>query len=121
MKRDKIKNWLVMALVVLSGVLATACATYYKVTDPQSGRTYFTQEVNRERGGAATFTDAGSGSQVTIQNSEVKEITKDEYNVGRFGGSKKPEQAPAAAPAPTPAPAAPAPAPAPAPSGSSSP
>jgi hypothetical protein len=118
MKRFKIKNWFVTALVVLSGVLATACATYYKVTDPQSGRVYFTQDVDRERGGAATFTDSASDSKVTIQNSEVKEITKDEYNVGRFGGGTKPAAtAPSpAASAPAPAPAAPAPAaPAPAP------
>jgi len=112
MKRFKINNWFVTALVVLSGVLATACATYFKVTDPQSGRVYFTQDVSRERGGAATFTDAASNSKVTIQNSEVKEITKDEYNVGRFGGSTKPAPAPAPAAAPAPAPAAPAPAPA---------
>jgi hypothetical protein len=110
MKRSKIKNLFVTALVVLSGALASACATYYKVTDPQSGRVYYTESVDRERGGAASFTDAASGSKVTIQNSEVKEVTKDEYNVGRFGGGTKPATA---APAPAPAPAAPESAPAP--------
>ncbi|HTP40802.1 MAG TPA: hypothetical protein VML36_00085 [Nitrospiria bacterium] len=112
----KSRQWLVVAVVMMSGLVATACATYYRVTDPQSGRVYYTEKVDRERGGAASFTDAGSGSTITIQNSEVKEITKDEYNVGRFGGGTKP--APAAAPAPAPAapaPAAPAPAPTPTP------
>jgi hypothetical protein len=113
MNRYKTVNRLVIASVMLSGVLATACATYYKVTEPQSGRVYYTQEVNHERGGGASFTDAGSGAQVTIQNSEVKEISKDEFDAGRF--AVKPP--PAAAPAPAPA----APAPAPAPGGGSSP
>jgi len=112
MKRDKIKNWLVMALVVLSGVLATACGAYYKVTDPVTGSIYYTEEVKHTAGGAAQFKDERSGAQVTIQNSEVREITSKEFETGL-----KSTPTPKAAPAP----AAPAPAPAPAPSGSSSP
>jgi hypothetical protein len=100
-------------LAVCVGLLVTGCATYYKVTDPQSGRNYYTQEVNRERGGAASFTDAGSGSTVTIQNSEVKEISGDEFDAGVAAAKTKPAPAapaPVAPPAPAPSSSAPAPA-----------
>jgi len=116
MKRFKIKNWFVTALVVLSGVLATACASYYKVMDPTSGTVYYTEKVDRGSGGAVTFTDAKSGADVTIQNSEVKEISEKEFEVGRYSAptSKPAPVAPApAAPTPAPAPAAPESAPAP--------
>lgn len=103
MKLLKEMGWGVMALFV--GSLVTACASYYKVTDPVSGRTYYTQDVEHERGGAATFTDAGSSAKITIQNSEVKEITKDEFNVGRLAKETKPAPAAPAAPAPSAAPA----------------
>jgi len=116
MKRFKIKNWFVTALVVLSGVLATACASYYKVMDPTSGTVYYTEKVDRGSGGAVTFTDSKSGADVTIQNSEVKEISEKEFEVGRYSAptSKPAPVAPApAAPTPAPAPAAPESAPAP--------
>jgi len=110
--------------VLLSmGLLMTACATYYKVTDPSSGSTYYTEEVKKERGGASTFKDARSGSEVTIQNSEVLEISEKDFDTGRTTQVVKPAPTPAAAPVPAPAPTpaplvapAPAPAPTPAPS-----
>jgi hypothetical protein len=54
------------------------CTTYYRVTDPSSGRMYYTTEITR-RGSAVEFTDAKSGSNVTLQNSEVKEISSEDY------------------------------------------
>jgi len=102
-------GWLVVSLCV--GLLVVGCASYYKVTDPQTSKEYYTQELDNVRGGAVKLKDARSGSTVTIQNSEVKEISKDEYKAGLAAPVSKP--APAAAPATTPA-AAPAPAPAPA-------
>ncbi len=63
-----------LALAVLSG-----CASYYRVLEPQSGRTYYTREIDRNRGGSIQFEDANSGSEVTLQSSEILEIEKDEY------------------------------------------
>jgi len=97
MKRYMTAHRLVMALVVLSGALTTACASYYKVTDPISGNIYYTQRVERAVGGAAQFKDARSGSQVTIQNSEVKEIDSKEYETG-VKSAPTPKAAPATAP-----------------------
>ena len=80
-------------------LVVTGCASYYRVTDPQSGSVYYTEKVNTEKGGAVKLQDARSGSMVTLQNSEVKEISKKEYKAGLA--------APASKEAPAPKPAAP--------------
>jgi uncharacterized protein YceK len=41
MKRYMRYGWLVVGLCV--GLLVIGCASYYKVTDPQSGKEYYTQ------------------------------------------------------------------------------
>ena len=64
---------------LLAIVLATAgCTTYYRVTDPSSGKMFYTDDVKRS-GSAVMFKDAKSGSEVTLQASEVKEISQDEF------------------------------------------
>jgi hypothetical protein len=52
---------------------------YWMVTDPTTKKVYYTEEVKTTQGGAAKFKDAKTGSEVTLQNSEVKEISKDEF------------------------------------------
>jgi len=65
---------------LLALVLATAgCTTYYRVTDPASGRTYYTDDVKRNAQGTVQFTDAKSGADVTLPTSEVLEISSDDY------------------------------------------
>ncbi len=113
MKRFIAKSWFAVVLGVV--LLVTGCASYYKVTDPQSGKVYYTEDIDNVRGGAVKLKDARTGSMVTIQNSEVKEISSDEYKAGLAAPVTPP--APAAAPAaPAAEPAAAAPAPAEAPS-----
>ena len=81
-----------MALLML---LAGCFGSYYVVRDPASGTQYYTTDVGKAgMSGAIKFKDAKSGSEVTLQSSEVKEISKDEFSKG----SKTP--AAAAAPAP---------------------
>ena len=63
-----------LALGVFSG-----CASHYAVKDPQTGTVYHTRDIERQRGGAVIFEDAKSKSEVTIQNSEVKKVSKSEY------------------------------------------
>jgi hypothetical protein len=67
--------------LMLLGVLAglSACTTYYKVTDPTSQKVYYTTDVEQEKSGSVSLKDANSGAKVTIQNSEVTEISSDEY------------------------------------------
>jgi uncharacterized protein YceK len=109
MKRSNtyVRLMAVLGFVILVG----GCASYYKVTDPQTGSVYYTEKVDQLTGGAVKLKDARSGSLVTIQNSEVKEISSKEYEAGLTAPASKPAAAPAAAPAPKPE-AAPAPAPA---------
>jgi hypothetical protein len=80
--------------VLLAGSLVTACASYYRVVEPQSGRTYYTQDVEQDRSGAVKFKDAGSGAVVTIQNSEVKEVSGKEFDAGLAAEKTKPATAP---------------------------
>ena len=63
---------LTASTALLAIVLATAgCTTYYRVTDPASGRMYYTDEIKRS-GSAVMFKDTKSGS-------EIKEITSEDY------------------------------------------
>jgi len=65
-------------------MLAAGCSdTHYRVTDPTSGNTYFTTKVSDTgKGGAVKIKDAKTGSTVTLQSSEVKEISEQEYEAG---------------------------------------
>jgi hypothetical protein len=113
--------WMVFGLIM--GI--AGCTTYYKVSDPASGHSYYTKKV-KERGGsgAIKFEDEKTKSTVTLQSSEIKEISKDEFEAGVTAqltgkapapAKAAPAPAPAQAPVPAPAAAAPAPASAPAP------
>jgi hypothetical protein len=53
------------------------------VTDPSSGKTYYTTKIdNAGRAGAVKIKDEKTGSTVTLQSSEVKEISAEEYEAG---------------------------------------
>jgi hypothetical protein len=112
MKRFIAIGWFVGVLGLV--FLVAGCASYYRVTDTQSGNVYYTKKVDTVKGGggAVKLNDGKTGSVVTIQNSDVKEISKKEYKEGLAAPVSK--AAPAAAPAPAPA-AAPAEKPAAAP------
>jgi hypothetical protein len=62
---------------------AAGCTSYYRVTDPASGKNYYTTKVSEAgRAGAVKIKDEKTGSTVTLQSSEVKEISEDEYKAG---------------------------------------
>jgi hypothetical protein len=74
-----------IAVWILCGLLMTAgCSTsYYRVTDPDAGKSYYTHKVEEAgKGGAVKFKDAQSGDSVTVQSSEVKELSEDEFIAG---------------------------------------
>lgn len=61
-------------------IIMAGCTTYYRVTDPTTGREYYTTEVEDVgKDGTVKINDKKSGSTVRIKSSEVKEISKDEY------------------------------------------
>src|SRR6187401_1612133 len=64
----------------LTMLLAGCSDNHYRVTDPTSGNTYFTTKVSDTgKGGAVKIKDAKTGSTVTLQSSDVKEISEEEY------------------------------------------
>lgn len=66
-------------VVALAVIVCVGCAgSYYKVTDPGSGKVFYTEEVKRN-GSAVEFKDAATGGVVTLQNSEVTQIDKSAY------------------------------------------
>ena len=66
-----------LAVIFLFGIVG--CGSYYKVVDPGSGNVYYTTKVKKEAGGAVKLKDAKTGADVTIQNSEVTKVKKDEF------------------------------------------
>jgi hypothetical protein len=80
----------IMALGILcgmAGLLAGCGGNYYRVNDPAGDRHYYTSDIEKTKAGAITFKDEKSGSVVTLQSSEVKEISEDE-----FEAAVKPEE-----------------------------
>ena len=68
----------VLAIFILIGI--TACfGGYYMVKDPATDKTYYTDKIIEEKGGAIKLKDANTGSSITLQNSEVTKIKKEEF------------------------------------------
>jgi len=68
----------VLCLFVLAG-----CGGYWQVVDPTTKNIYYTEEVKESKSsGAVKFIDAKTGKEVTLQNSEVKEVSADEFKAG---------------------------------------
>lgn len=67
-----------LALIILLGT--SACGRYYKVKDPTSDKVYYTTDLKQKKQtGVVILKDAKSGSKVTLQNSEITEISKKEF------------------------------------------
>jgi hypothetical protein len=62
------------------------------VTDPSTKNIYYTDGVNSLSGGAVKFTDARTGNAVSIQNSEVKKMTEQEFKAAMENVEKKSAQ-----------------------------
>jgi hypothetical protein len=68
-----------MALAALA--FLSACTSYYMVHDTASNKTYYTTSVDEAgKNGAIKFKDAVTGSSVTLQSSDVKQISSDEFH-----------------------------------------
>jgi hypothetical protein len=80
-------------LLLTVALLAGGCTTYYQIQDPDTGDVYYADDLKTLKGGAVKFTDAHTGNEVTVQDSDIKVISKEEFNIRRY------EQAPATEPA----------------------
>lgn len=72
-----------LATLCLAAIFAGGCTTYYKVTDPTTGKAYYTTDLRQMGSGAAELKDARTGATVTLQNSEVEKITKEQYETNK--------------------------------------
>ena len=70
---------LAILLAIFFLVAIAGCGGYYMVKDPASGNVYYTTKIKDERGGAVKFEDKKTETSVTLQNSEVKKISKKEF------------------------------------------
>ncbi len=70
-----------LLLMILGLLFLAGCGgkTYWKVHDPYTKTIYYTEGLDKLASGAVAFTDAQTGNMVSIQNSEVKKITEDEF------------------------------------------
>jgi hypothetical protein len=71
----------------MAGLLGGCGGDYYRVNDPAGDRQYYTKDIDQAKTGAISFKDEKSGSKVTLQSSEVKKISEDE-----FKSAVKPEE-----------------------------
>jgi hypothetical protein len=72
-------------LLLVVAVTTAGCITgYFRVTDPMSGRIYYTEEISRRDPGIR-FRDARSGADVTLASSEVERISVEDFkkNTGK--------------------------------------
>ena len=63
-------------------LLAYGCTSYYRITDQSTRRTYFATGYDRTSSGAVQFYDEKSRADVTLQSSEIVEISRDDFNSG---------------------------------------
>jgi hypothetical protein len=82
-----VERKLLCAMVL--AVPLSGCGTYYMVRDPAGRTDYYTQDIDSAgMSGAIKFTDQRSGAVVTLQSSEVRKISKDEFVKGTATAEK---------------------------------
>jgi uncharacterized protein YceK len=73
------KKFAACLLAVFIMAALSGCASYYKVTDPASGKVYYTEDIDKKSSGAIEFKDEVTKTQVTLPTTEVMEITEDQF------------------------------------------
>jgi len=56
---------------------------YYAVTDDETGRIWYTDNLKREERGAIEFRDSATGAWVSLRSAQVREITDAEFRAGQ--------------------------------------
>jgi hypothetical protein len=71
-------------IIVLLLLLSSGCTSYYKVTDLNTGKDYYTNDVKYKGSGSVDFKDAKTNTRVILPSSEVEKVDKEEFNVGKY-------------------------------------
>lgn len=77
------------ALVGLAALLG-GCSHYYMVNDPAGTKLYYTTDIDTAKSSAIKIKDAKTGAIVTLQSSEVREISEQEFDSAIKGSKAKP-------------------------------
>lgn len=86
MHRSRLAVILPCVLFLWTGI---GCSRYYRVTDPATGKAYYTRKVEHSRRrGYVEFKDEQSKSKVTLQSSEVTKISRREFEHDTFEAGK---------------------------------
>lgn len=72
--------WLSCGMIT---ILAGCSSSYYLVNDPAGSKDYYTKDMDKTKTGGITFKDARSGNVVTLQSSEVMEISEEQFNAAK--------------------------------------
>jgi hypothetical protein len=74
-------------LIGIAFLSAVGCASYYSVTDPTTGKIYYTtnDKMDQSNSGSTSFIDARTGDHITLQNTQVSQITEQQYENGKNG------------------------------------
>lgn len=76
---SKYRKSLPAATMLLVAAVVSGCA-HYQITDPTTGRTYYSADAQRAPySGAVVFTDAKTGETLTLQNTQLKQISREEF------------------------------------------
>ncbi len=62
---------------------SAGCTTYYRVSDQATGKMYYTIEYDRSKSGAVVFEDAKTRHKVTLQSSDINEVSRMDFEAGR--------------------------------------
>ena len=74
------KKSVALGLAAMIIVLLSGCTTYYKISDPNSDKVFYTTNIDKMKSGTITFKDAKTKSEVTLPSSAIQEISSDEYD-----------------------------------------
>jgi hypothetical protein len=77
--RSRLTRKMFLAAALGVALATLGCTSYYSVTEPKTGKVYYTTEWETARGGTTRFVDAKSGAIVTIQESEIREVSEKEF------------------------------------------
>ena len=70
------KRLLIITILAMS---LPACAARYEIRDPNTNQVHYAKVIKKMKSGAVRFTDAVTGTKVTITSSEIKKISKEEF------------------------------------------
>ena len=71
-------------IIALWLMFVAGCTSYHKVTDLNTGKAYYSTDIDQKSSGAVELKDGRTGNTVTLPSSEVQTITKDEYMRGNY-------------------------------------